>query len=340
MSNTLRWGILGTGNIARQFAGGLATATRSTLVAVGSRAADSARAFATKYGIAAAYASYEQCLNDPNVDAIYNSLPNSMHHEWTLRALRAGKHVLCEKPFAMNAQQAEEMFDVAGASGRVLAEAFMYRSHPLTHAVVRAVTAGEIGRLKLIRTSFCYRTTRLDDNIRFKPELGGGSLMDIGCYCLNFARHLAGAEPVRAFAVGHLHASGVDDYASGTLEFPGGLVSTFSCGMTVQANNTAVLAGEEGWIEIPLPWKPAPLQGEYVVCRGTPPKMDAGGKPVSTTPTREARFVETTKDLYAYEADDFAATVLDGSAPRVTRQDTIGNMQLLDTLRRQLGMPV
>src|SRR5690606_38140914 len=128
-----------------------------------------------------AHGSYEALLQDDTVDAIYLSLPNSMHHQWTIRALEAGKHVLCEKPFAMTHGQATEMFDAAEEHGRVLIEAFMYRCHPLTRAVKRALDAGEIGRLQIVRTSFCYKTRPIDGNVRFDPALGGGALMDTGC---------------------------------------------------------------------------------------------------------------------------------------------------------------
>lgn len=334
----LRWGILGTGNIARQFAVGLNSATRSTLSAVGSRSLDVASSFAQIHQIAAFYGSYELLLQDANVDAVYISLPNSLHHEWTIKALRAGKHVLCEKPFAMNVRESEEMFNVAEQTGKKLAEAFMYRSHPLTLEIERVLRAGAIGQIKMIRTSFCYRTTRIADNIRFSAKLGGGALMDIGCYCLSFSRHFAGEEPNFARATGHLHESGVDDYSAGVLGFPSDIAATFACGMILQGNNTAHISGDEGWIEIPLPWKPAPMKSEYAICRGTPPKMDQAGKPSTPVPLREVRFIETTKDLYAHEADDFAACVLDGLPMRVTKQDTLGNMKLLDDLRAQVGV--
>ena len=165
----LRWGILGTGNIARQFAGSFPTAVRGRLAAVGSRRAETARAFATTYAAGEAFGSYEELIVDKNVDAVYVSLPNSMHREWTIKALNAGKHVLCEKPVASNAAEAQEMFDVANRATRVLMEAFMYRSHPLIHAVMDAVKSGKIGRLRLIRTSFCFRVWNTKNNIRFDP---------------------------------------------------------------------------------------------------------------------------------------------------------------------------
>lgn len=335
---TLRWGILGTGNIARQFANGISGSQRGQLEAVGSRTIDSARAFAGANRISRSYGSYEEVLRHAQVDAIYVSLPNSMHHEWTLQALNAGKHVLCEKPMASNANQARQMFAAAEQNRRMLTEAFMYRSHPLTHAVCNSIAAGEIGELRLIRTSFCYRTTRIADNIRFDPKLAGGGLMDVGCYCINFSRLFAAQEPVEMHIAGHVHERGVDDMAAGTLSFPSGVIASFTCGMSLQADNAAYLCGSEGYIEVPVPWKPASQGAIYSIVRAAPPRMD--GPPKRDLPPREARTIDAGKDLYALEADDFAASVLDGVPPRVTRSETLGNMHILDELRNRLGMRV
>jgi D-xylose 1-dehydrogenase (NADP+, D-xylono-1,5-lactone-forming) len=332
----LRWGILGTGNMARQFCEGVAGARRCRLAAVGSRLEQSARSFAEMHHIDTACASYERILSDPRLDAIYISLPNSMHHEWAIKALSAGKHVLCEKPLAASAAQAREMFDAAERAGRVLVEAFMYRAHPLTHAVLDAVRAGAIGELKLLRTSFCYRTMRIDGNIRFDAALAGGALMDIGCYCTSFALLLAGDEPQAACAAGRLHPSGVDEMAAGVLRFARGLVCSFTCGMGVQADNTAYVCGSEGYIEVPVPWKPG-RKSSYTIARGTPPRMDGAAR-AQHHPPREVRMVETDLELYALEADDFAATVLDGKAPMISAHESLTNMRLLDDLRRQLGV--
>lgn len=337
MSQRLRWGILGTGNIARQFCTGVGSSARGTLAAVGSRQRDAAEAFARQFGAQRAYGSYEEVLEDPAVDAVYVSLPNHLHHEWTIRAVRAGKHVLCEKPFAVNAAQSAEMFDEAAKAGRLVMEAFMYRSHPLTHAVVAAVRAGAVGEVRLIRTSFCYRTTRVAENIRFRKDLAGGALMDIGCYCVNFARLIAGAEPVAVHGTGRLHPSGVDEQVAGTLTFPGGVLASFTCGMTVQADNTAYVCGTEGYVEIPVPWKPPVKDAVYTVAHSIPPKMD-GGPGALKGPLRQTHSVTAGNDLYALEADDFARAVLDGAPLPVNPQDTLGNMRVLDELRRQVGL--
>jgi len=324
-SKTLRWGILGTGNIARQFAQGLnAAPARHTLAAVGSRHGETASAFAKAHSIPTAHSSYADLLADRNIDAVYISLPNSLHHPWTLAALAAGKHVLCEKPIANDTAQAQEMFDAAQRAGLLLAEAFMYRSHPLTHAVQAAVAAGKIGELRIIRTSFLYATNKIADNIRFNTSLGGGSLMDIGCYCLSFSRLFAGAEPTHLHVSAHLHSTGVDDYTAGLLHFPNDILATFTCGMAVRADNTASLLGTAGYIEIPIPWKPPAQNAAFTV-------VDASG-------TRLTQVVSVHTELYAMEADDFAATVFNHTPPRVSPEETLGNMRALDEARRQIGL--
>jgi len=333
----LRWGILGTGNIAKQFAAGMNTSRRGQLSAVGSRSPDSAGTFASAYGIRAKH-DYAGLIADPSVDAIYLSLPNSLHHEWTINALRAGKHVLCEKPFALNGAQSQEMFDVAEKSGRAVIEAFMYRSHPYVAAVDEVIRSGTIGTVQLIRTSFCYRTTNIAGNVRFDRKLGGGGLMDVGCYCLNFSRHFAAGEPVAMHASAKFHETGVDDVVGGTMQFASGVIASFSCGMSVQAENTAFICGTEGYIEIAWPWKPTAGKGGYVIARNTPPRQDRKDASAPPMPPRQTVAVDADQNLYALEADDFAGTVLDGKRPAISRDDTIGNMRVLDELRRQIGL--
>ena len=337
MGGKLRLGILSTGNIARQFAAGVRQSENCLLQAVGSRSAESAQAFAQGQQVATAWGSYEQLLADPNVDAVYIALPNSLHHQWTLKALRAGKHVLCEKPFATNLAEAQEMFAVAKSTGRVLVEAFMYRSHPQTLKILETVRGGAIGIPRLIRVSFNYKTSRINDNIRFDPDLAGGARMDIGCYCIDFAQLIAGCEPQACTAYGRLHESGVDELAAGVLQFPNGILASFTCGMTAPANNAAQICGTEGYIEIPIPWKPPVNNAGFTIAYGVPPKMDQlkdNARPVGPQFVK----VEASRDLYAYEADDFAATVLQHKPPRMTREATLANMRILEDLLRQIGV--
>jgi predicted dehydrogenase len=338
MNRKLRWGILGTGNIAKQFAGGLQTARRSEVVAVGSRTNSSAEQFARDYQIRLHYGSYDALIRDPAVDVIYLSLPNSLHHEWTIKSLRAGKHVLCEKPFAMDLMQSQEMFDVAQKTGKVLMEAFMYRCHPQTRAIVDAVHGGKLGKLQLIRANFCYRTTKIEGNVRWVKELGGGALMDVGCYCTSFARLVAGAEPEKIHAVAQMHESGIDEVTAITMQFPDGAIATLSCGMSVQADNTAYVCGTEGWIETAWPWKPQPGKGAYTIARAIPPRQDLKSNSAPATPPRETIKVDVDVDLYALEADHFAESVFDGKALTVSLADTLGNMRVIDEVRKQIGL--
>lgn len=333
----LQFGIMATGNIANQFCNGVRGARRCTLAAVGSRSEASAKAFAEKFAIPAAHGSYDALIRDDHVDAIYLSLPNSMHHEWTIKALRAGKHVLCEKPMAVTVNEVQEMFDEARRAKRSLVEAFMYVSHPQTSQMLQAVSDGAIGQLRLIRTSFSFRTKRVEGNIRFQPALAGGALMDVGCYCINFARLFAKSDVTSVHAVTKLHPTGVDELTSGTMRFANGVLATFNCGMTTQCDNTAQICGTEGYIAVPWPWKPPATGATYTIAHNVPPKQDQLAA-VSGPPPKHTMTVDANAELYALEADDFAATVLDGAVPKVAPEETIANTKVLEQIRKQIGL--
>lgn len=253
-SRHFRWGILGTGRIAAKFATELPASRTGRLVATASRTSDSAVAFARVHG-GEPVTGYQALLQRDDVDAIYLSLPNALHGEWTLAALDAGKHVLCEKPMALDVAEARGMFARAGEKGLVLMEAFMYRAHPQTQKLFEIVASGAIGEVRLIRANFTFSREASHDDARFQAGPGGGSLMDVGCYCVDFARTLSGGEPDRVECLGHRHAFGVDDYAAGLLGFPGGSLATFTCGMTVLSDQCAHIAGSEGRIEITRFWQ-------------------------------------------------------------------------------------
>lgn len=327
-----RFGILGTGNIARQFAQGVAESRRSAVCAVASRSEAPARRFAEERGVEAsrAYGSYEALLSDGGLDAVYVALPNTMHAYWTARSLSAGLHVLCEKPLAATRAEAAEMFAAARRADRLLVEAFMYKCHPQTSAVVEAVRGGAIGRVKQIRTSFCYRTRNVAENIRFDAALGGGAMMDIGCYCVSFARMIAGGEPVEVLARSVRHASGVDERTTGLLRFADGIDATFSCAMTMQADNTAWVLGEEGYVEVPVPWKPA-QRGAVWRRRGmTPPRQDAGRS--GGGPFVEEHETEAASPLFGLEADAFADAARGEAEPVVSEADSLGNAAVLEAV--------
>lgn len=320
MIQPLEWGILGTGKIARKFAAQLPQTARAKLTAVGSRSADAASHFADEFG-ARSSGHYDEVLEASGVEAVYISLPNALHHPWTIRALQAGKHVLCEKPIAVNAAEAEEMFDAAEQAGRLLVEAFMYRAHPAIARLIAMVHDGAIGQLKLIRTHFTYNRPNDLHDIRFQKDLAGGALMDVGCYCINFARALAAAEPTSMHASAHVHATGVDDCTAGVLAFEDRTFCSFTCGMTVDSDRTSYLCGSDGHIVIRAPW----------FCDGT--------FEIVKDSQHETIKIEAPMDLYALEAEAFAAAVQDGAEPWLTKADTLGNIRVLDQLRSQIGLP-
>lgn len=329
MPDRLRFGILSTGNIARQFADGVAGSQSCTIQAVASRSQDKADDFAKSRDIPSAYGSYDELLADVNVDVVYNALPNHMHHDWTIKALEAGKHVLCEKPFSVTAAEAQAMFDAAAKHDRVLVEAFMYRSHPQTQKIREMIEAGEIGTLKLIRASFCFNVQNTEGNIRFEPDMAGGSLMDIGCYCIDLGQCLTGESPESWHVEKHRHAAGVDDYAAGSLRFPSGVLLSFTSGMTVQCDNAIHICGDGGYITVPWMWKPKPEDSSIILSGQVPPKQD---------PNQQARgdqVIDTTANqpLYGLEADHFAQTVLGHTPPAKTAEETIMTMKILEDMR-------
>jgi predicted dehydrogenase len=336
MSEGLRLGVLGTGNIARQFIAGARASRRCRIAAVGSRQVANARLLADEFAIERAHGNYTALIDDATIEAVYIALPNALHFEWTIRALHAGKHVLCEKPLAVRAEQAKEMFATAEREGKRLIEAVMYRSHPQTRAILELLHRGEIGDLKMVRTSFCLRTRKPDGNVRFQRELAGGALLDVGCYCVDFSRLVMGEEPSNIVAAGHLWTSGVDDFVTATLSFPSGRIATFQCALLVQADNTAMICGTDGFMEIPVPWKPA-SQSSISVVRMTPPRMDGAVGP-TLTPARSTYSINAGSDVYAIEVDHFATAILDNAPPAILPHDSIANATILDTIRQQIGL--
>lgn len=317
MTERLRWGILGTGMIAKKFAGDLPKSNSGTLAAVGSRSIESAAAFTGEFG-GRPHGSYDALVADPEIDAVYISLPNGLHKEWSIEVMEAGKHALCEKPIGLNASEAEEMFAAAERTGKTLIEAFMYRAHPQTRALAKAIRDEKaIGDLRLIRANFTFEREASRADARYHPGQGGGSIMDVGCYCVSFARLLAGNEPTKVECFAHMHPFGVDDYAAGVLRFGEDLLMTFTSGMTVGSDSRSFVAGTEGRLEVDSFW----------FCRE--PYLING----------EKRHVEEPRPLYAVEADAFAAAVAGEEAPFMSKEDSINNMHVLDALRRKAGVP-
>lgn len=327
--NRVNWGILGTGMIARRVAQAIAKSRTGRLLAVGSRSLESARQFGAEFSVARCYGSYEELVSDPDVQAVYISLPNHLHGEWTVRCARAGKHVLCEKPFTLNHAEAMAVVETVRTAGVFLMEAFMYRCHPQTARLVELVRGGAIGEPRLIQAAFCYQTPGAEGNVRFVNAWGGGAIMDIGCYCMSMARLLAGAEPVRIKGVGHIDAATrVDDWAAAVVEFPDGLLAELTCAMRLALGSYVRVWGSEGHLVVPNPWFPGtqPEQAQIHLHR-------AGRDPVVVN-------VPAERGLYTLEVDLVAEQLANRQAPlpAMTWDDTIGNMRALDLWRREIGL--
>ena len=340
MSSLLQWGILATGNIARAFAQGLSHSTTGRLVAVGSRSKESAAAFGQKFGVPgeACHGSYEELLTNPEVQAIYISMPHPSHAEWAIRCAEAGKHILCEKPLAMNYAQAMAVVEAARRHDVFLMEAFMYRCHPQTAKIVELIGEGAIGAVRSIQATFSFRSNGDPKSRLHDPALGGGGILDVGCYPVSMARLVAGAvagqpfaNPTQFQAVGQLGTTGVDDYTVAVATFPGGVVAQLATGIRVQQENVVRIYGEEGHLFVPTPWSPSRDGGpsRIVVRRLDEP----GAREIVLEPSGPAQAY-----LYTIEADHVAAHLTARQSPAMSWADSLGNMQTLDQWREAIGL--
>ncbi len=252
MGKAVTWGIVSTADINRKLIPGAHASPKVDLVAVASRDGARAEAYAKEWGIERAYGSYEALLADPEIEAVYISLPNTLHSEWSIRALEAGKHVLCEKPVTRHVAEAEAAFDAAERTGYLLSEAFMYRHNPQTLRLKELVDEGAIGELRLVRSAFSYSLYD-EDNIRLRPDLEGGALMDVGCYCVSGSRLLAG-EPGTAYAQARFGPTGTDWVLTGSLRFPGDVLAIFDCGTALVDRDELEAIGSEGSLFVDDPW--------------------------------------------------------------------------------------
>jgi predicted dehydrogenase len=252
MSSPVKWGIVSTADINRKVIPGAHASDKVDLVAVASREEARAEAYAREWGIPRAYGSYENLLADAEIEAVYISLPNTLHVEWSIKALEAGKHVLCEKPFTRHPEEADEAFDVAEREGRLLSEAFMYRHNPQTAKLVELVRDGAIGEFRLIRSAFSYGLYDAA-NIRLRTDVEGGALMDVGCYNVSGSR-LLGGEPERVWGEAWHGPSGTDWIFAGTLRFPENVIATFDCGTALPERDELEAIGSEGSLFLDDPW--------------------------------------------------------------------------------------
>lgn len=335
-SHPLRWGILSTGLIAARFTRAFAGTTSGRVVAVGSRTPAAAERFAAEHGLGRAHGSYEALLADPEVQAVYVATPHPQHLEWTLAAAAAGKHILCEKPVAMNRAQAERMAAAARQHDVLLMEAFMYRCHPQTARVVELIRDGALGRVGLVQATFSFRTPFNPASRLWNNALGGGGILDVGGYTVSWARLVAGAaaglpflDPVRVAGTAELHPdTKVDAYAAATLTFPNGVLGQVACGVGLRQESVVRIYGTEGELLLTTPYVPG-----YELGRPQVILLREGKDP-------EEIAVAADRDIYAYEADAVAMALAAGAreVPAMTPADTLGNMAVLDAWRAEAGV--
>ena len=317
----LRIGVLSTADIAiKKVIPGMRRAARVEVAAIASRNGDQAKAVAERLDIPRAHGSYDALLANSDIDAVYIPLPNHLHAEWTIAAARAGKHVLCEKPLAMTAADAERMAEACDAAGVRLMEAFMYRHHPSWVAVRDLVESGRIGRLAAVRSWFSYYNVD-PANIRNIKEYGGGALYDIGCYNVNLSRLLFGGEPTRIRAsIERDPVTGVDVLTSAILDFDEGS-ATFTCGTRLETDQRVDIYGTSGRISIGIPFNIPPDRPTQVF-------VTAGGDPPVAPATEVLEF--PTADPYGVEADVFAAAILDGTPLPFAADDAVANLRVIE----------
>jgi predicted dehydrogenase len=329
----IRWGILGTGKIARIFARSLGQSQTGEALAVGSRRLETARRFGLELGVPRSYGSYASVLDDPEVDVVYVATPHTTHAAWAVRAARAGKHVLCEKPLTLSHSEAVAVIEAARASDVFLMEAFAYRCHPQTEKLVELLREGVVGEVRMIDAVFGYDAGPRPGNYLLTHHLGGGSILDVGCYTTSMVRLIAGvaqggarAEPIDVKGSAYIgDTTRVDHYAAASLGFPGGVVGRLACAVQVNLGGVVRVFGSDGTISLRSPWLPGRVGPPVLV-------VEARG--------RHARdlVVDASKDLYAIEADTVAAFLRDRQAAQVTWEDTLGNMRTLDRWRQSVGL--
>jgi D-xylose 1-dehydrogenase (NADP+, D-xylono-1,5-lactone-forming) len=319
----VRWGVLSTARINDAVLRGARKSSELEVLAVASRDRERADAYAREREIPRAHGSYEALIEDPDVEAVYVSLPNSLHVEWSIRALEAGKHVLCEKPLDRRPEEVERAFDAADAAGRLLMEAFMWRHHPQSLRLKQLVDEGAIGELRLVRSEFSFQLTRLED-VRLRPELQGGSLLDVGCYCVSAARLLAG-EPDVVHAEQVLSSSGVDVRFAAAMRFPGDVLAHFDCAFDLPMRGVIEAVGSEGTLVASDPF----ILGDH---RGLLLRRGDEVEQVAVDHTNK----------YQLELENLGDAIRGRGQPLLGREDALGQAHALDALLRsaESGTPV
>lgn len=324
MNSALRFGILGAARIApNALIKPARVVSNVEIIAVAARDKNKAATFAQLHNIPRVFDSYDALVNDPNVDAIYNPLPNSLHYEWTIRALRAGKHVLCEKPIASNAREAEEMARVADETGRVLMEAFHYRYHPLAQRVQEIVVGGELGTVRELEANFFIPLFLRPRDIRFQYELAGGALMDTGCYCVNFLRRLGKSEPRVVSARARKISPQVDRLMFAEMVFENGVHAKLGCSLAAfpPVKISARVVGDAGALHISNPFVPQYYNGLKVETKNR---------------TRRERI--TREPTYNFQLRAFLAAARGEHTNSTDAHDGVKNMHVMDAIYQKAGM--
>ena len=336
MSKTLNWGILGTGSIAGIFARGLADSESGRLIAVGSRTQATADAFGERWQVPRRYGSYEQVLADPDVQIVYIATPHPQHKLWAIQAAEAGKHILCEKPLAVNYRDAFAMVVAADRHDIFLMEAFMYRCHPQTAKLLELIRSGIIGAVRVVQANFSFHADMQPEGRLFNPALGGGGILDVGGYCVSMARLIAGvaigkdvADPLELEAIGHIGSTGVDEYTIAALRFSGDILAQLFVGIQVLGENEVRIFGSDGAIRVPVPWVPSPHGGKSSIF------IKRNDEEIESEIV-----IDSPRDIYALEADTVAAYIEARQTPAMPWHDTLGNIRAMDLWRAALGLPV
>jgi D-xylose 1-dehydrogenase (NADP+, D-xylono-1,5-lactone-forming) len=312
---SVAWGLMSTAPINERILDAARESGLAEVVAVGSREADRAEAYARERGIPRAHGSYDELLADPEIEAVYISLPNGLHVEWTLRALEAGKHVLCEKPFSRHADEVERVFDVAESAGLVVSEGFMWRHHPQTARLVQLLEEGTIGALRLVRVGFSFplEIDRGPNDARFSAELDGGALMDLGCYCIGAIRLVAG-EPASLVGKQVVGPTGVDVIFTGAFTHADEVLSHFDCSFVVPRRAELEVLGEEGSLFLTTPF--------VITSPGIELRRDGGVKQV----------VVEQADAYRLELDNVSAAIRGEAPPLLGREDAVAQARTIEAL--------
>jgi predicted dehydrogenase len=303
--STVRWGILGTARINRRVIPAMRSARRSDLVVIASRDAARAAAYAREWSIPRAVTGYQTLLDDAGIDAVYIPLPNTDHVPWTLEAIAAGKHVLCEKPLALNPREVDRIAAAASAANVIVEEGFMYRHEPMTARVMAIVNGGGLGQVRTISSGFTF-ALEPGRNIRLDPSLGGGALWDIGSYPVTYAQLITAHEPEMAVGSAHWLPTGVDEEFNGLLRFTEGVTATIYAGFRVPYRTWLEILGSEGVLTVPNPFRPGPLETLELERNGKIERIAVTGSP----------------EIFVREIEDFEARVLDGAPAVVSLEDS------------------